>query len=106
MNLLVVARNFFRSFMYPLVICYAIETGHRNSEFSPLSMVIFQRYVNVYQRVNPLSPSKPSFSDCVPMVFLLVCQGALVHSHGFSDEVLMAYCIRTSPMEVVPRSPV
>ena len=45
-----------QSFLYPLVISqFAIEHGHRNSEFSHyiviLNMVIFYSYVTVYQRV-------------------------------------------------------
>ena len=37
---------------YPLVICYiAIENCHWNSEFSHYKMVIFHRFLYVYQRV-------------------------------------------------------
>jgi hypothetical protein len=40
---------------YPLVICdLAIENGHRNSGFTwiyPLKMVIFHRFLLIYQRV-------------------------------------------------------
>ena len=39
---------------YPLVICHiAMENGHRNSEFShEKCMVVFHRFLYVYQRVN------------------------------------------------------
>ena len=38
------------SYCYPLVIYqFAMENGHRNSEFSHEKLVIFHSYVNVYQ---------------------------------------------------------
>jgi hypothetical protein len=48
----------------PLVIKqFAIENGHRNSSFPHSKMVIFNSYVNVYQRVYKCHENSPLSTD-------------------------------------------